>query len=81
MAGIRKLTDSSLPKRQAFDYDANNNLIYIGKATVGTAESAALWQIKKLTYDANYNLTDIAYANGLETYESIWNDRVSYSYS
>lgn len=81
MAGIRKLTDNALPKTQTFDYDANNNLLYIGKATIGTAKSAALWQIKKLLYDANNNLTDIAYANGLETYESIWNNRAAYSYS
>lgn len=41
---------------------------------IGTAKSAALWQIRKLTYDANGDLIDIAY-------EYVWNNRVTYSYS
>lgn len=81
MAGVRKLTESALPRTTALDYDANSNLVYIGKAVVGTAKSAALWQIKKLTYNASSNLTDIAHANGSETFEYVWNDRATYSYS
>lgn len=81
MAGVRKLTESALPKVSALDYDANSNLVYIGKAVIGTAKSIALWQIKKLLYDANSNLTDIQFASGSETYEYAWNDRASYSYS
>lgn len=81
MAGVRKLTESALPKTTVFDYDANSNLVYIGKAAIGTAKASALWQIKKLLCDANGNLTDMQFANGSETYEYVWNNRASYSYS
>ena len=81
MAGVRKLTESALPKTAVLDYDANSNLVYIGKAIIGTTKDSALWQIKKLLYDANSNLTDIQFANGSETYEYAWNDRAAYLYS
>lgn len=81
MAGIRKLTDTALPRISQFDYDANSNLIYLGIADIGSSASTAAWRIMKLSYNANGNLTDIKFANGNDKYEYVWNDRVSYSYS
>lgn len=63
------------------DYDGANNPIYIGLATQGSAKSAALWQIRKLTFDGSNNCTDIQYANGNELFQSIWNNRASLGYS
>lgn len=63
----------------AFDYDVDNNPIYIGKSDVGSSKSAPVWQIKKLTY-SNGNLVDVQYANGSPSFNNVWNDRVSLSY-
>lgn len=69
-------------------YDVNNNLIYAGFAIPGTATSSANWQIRKLSYDVNDNLTDIKwpqfpYAGGIASreYKFVWDDHASYTYS
>ena len=66
---------------QRIEYDANNNAIYIGRAQPGTASSAASWQISKMTYDANNNMTLLAWAGGSDNFEFVWNDRATYTYS
>lgn len=65
----------------ALDYDADGNLIYAGKVAIGTAKTAAVWQIKKITYDANGNLTDITWADGNKNFDNVWNDRTTLTYS
>ena len=62
-------------------YDASNNLQYLGKAFNGTAQSDALWQIKKLSYDASNNLTDIQLEGGNAQFDAIWDNRAALSYS
>lgn len=64
-------TDTSAP------YDTH----YIGLAIQGVSKAAANWQIRKLTYDVNHNVTDIQYANGSPAFANVWNNRVSLSYS
>ena len=66
---------------QAMDYDGDNNLIYIASADVSSGKGEAKWQIKKLTYDANNNLTDIQLEGGDDAFDAIWNDRTGLSYS
>jgi hypothetical protein len=55
-------------------------LTYIGKAQIGTAESAEEWQIKKLDYDGD-DLAGILWANGTDEFTNSWEDRATYSYS
>ena len=71
----------STPYSTAFDYDASNNPIYIGTAPQGSAKSATVWQIRKLTYDASNNVTDVQYAGGSTAHNLVWNSRASYSYT
>jgi YD repeat-containing protein len=66
---------------QAFEYDANGNLIYQGRATPGTAKGAPYWQLKRYTYDANGNLTDVQYAGGSTAFASAWTDRAALTYA
>ena len=65
----------------AFDYDVNNNPIYMGRAPTGTGKGAALWQIRKVIYDGANNPTDMQYANGSLNYDQIWNSRAGLAYS
>lgn len=66
---------------QAIDYDANGNAIYQGWAVPITADkTAAVWRICRLTVDASNRTTDIEWANGFETFNNIWANRVSLTY-
>lgn len=65
---------------QRFDYDANNNAIYVGRAKPGTASTDAFWQIQRLTYNANNLCTLIEWANSRDLFDSIWDNRASLTY-
>ena len=62
-------------------YDANLNVEYIGKSAAGSVAADETWQITKLIYDANQNITQVLYASGNKKFDKVWNDRASYSYS
>ena len=64
---------------QRLDYDVNGNLIYAGKAEVGSATSAAVWKVQELTYDGSNQLTSVLHA-GAGLYAHVWDDRASLSY-
>lgn len=63
------------------DYSAGVNPVYIGKSARGTPTSVARWQIKKVTYDANDNVTSIKWADKSNAFEKVWDDRASYDFS
>ena len=65
---------------QRTDYNASNLPIYIGLAVPTSLASAAVWQIRKLTYTGN-NVTLIEFADGNTEMDNIWDNRVSASYS
>ena len=54
---------------------------YIALASPGSSKASAVWQIKKLTYDAGGFITDISFANGDAGFRYIANDYAGYSYS
>ena len=62
-------------------YDSSDNLEYVGKAVIGALTSAGLWQIKKLAYDGNTNLTSVKWADGDSSFDNVWDDRAGKSYS
>lgn len=63
------------------DYNSGTNPIYVGIAAPGTATSAANWQIKKMTYDSNNNVTAVQYGGGTASFNQIWDNRASLTYS
>lgn len=69
-----------LPAQSIVTDVANTTVTFVGKASTGTATSASSWLIFKLTTDVNGSIT-IQYANGSTSYNQIWNDRDSLSYS
>lgn len=59
----------------------SGNPLYIGVALIGSATSAAVWQIRKLSYDGSNNLVSIRFANGSPNADQKWDDRASLSYA
>ncbi len=57
---------------------ADATTTYFGKAQVGSKESEASWQIKRILKSGS--LTKIAYAGGNDRYENIWDSRATYTY-
>lgn len=54
------------------------NVTYVGKAKIGCAGSAALWQIMKI--DETTGLV-ITWADGNVNFDNVWDNRASLSYS
>lgn len=74
--------DLGIPFTQAMDNSGTNNAtIYIGKTKPGNAKSASKWQIQKLTYDGNGMVSDVQFPNGNNSFQFVWDDRASYTYS
>lgn len=63
------------------EYSGANLLLYFADAQPGTASSAALWRIRKLTYDGNGNFMDLAWPNADTSFSYIWDNRAVYVYS
>lgn len=58
---------------------ATATVTYIGDANPGTATSAAEWRIRRLT-EVGDDVT-VEWADGNDTFDNIWDDRASLSYS
>ena len=59
--------------------DASSTVTYVGKAYVGASESAAVWQIQRITVTGT--VTDIKWADGNTKFDNNWSSRASLSYS
>lgn len=59
--------------------DQSGDDTYIGFAKLGSVTNAAVWQLLKIS-DAGA-VTTIAYADGNDNYDNVWDDRASKSYS
>ena len=53
---------------------------YVGKALPGVASSSATWRVQRLTSNAEGDLT-IEYADGNSSFDNVWDNRASLSYS
>ena len=59
--------------------EPNSSLNYFGKAVIASVDSAAVWQIKRLTVSGN--VTTIEWADGNEDFDNVWDDRTILTYS
>jgi hypothetical protein len=57
----------------------DSTTIYRGEATAGSLESAASWRIQLLTISGE-DIT-VTWASGNNTFDKVWNDRLTYIYS
>lgn len=67
------------------DVDGGSNLVYIGFARPGSSTSAAVWQIRKVTYNGSTPIAiqwpQNASGNASNDYEFSWSGRAGYTYS
>ncbi len=59
--------------------EASSTITYIGKATIGSATSSAVWQIQKISVSGN--VTSFEFADGDDNFDNIFDNRASLSYS
>jgi len=57
---------------------SGGSVIYIGQAIPGTATSASAWRIQQINTASGVQIT---YAGGLPTFQNVWDNRTSLSYS
>lgn len=62
------------------DFTNNETIIYIGEASPGSADSAAVWRIRRLTIAGDGDVTT-EWANGSALFSHIWDDHLILSYS
>lgn len=55
------------------------NVVYTGKAPIGSSEASAVWQIKKFDYSSGSNMSG-KFANS-GAFTAVWNDRLTETYS
>jgi len=58
--------------------EVSPTLTYIGKAAFGSLESDAVWQIKKLEKVGAVTAITIPY--GMNNFNNVWDNRLSYTY-
>lgn len=80
---LSSLAGGAVDVNNAARVDEVGSVMYIGDAIPGTLDAAALWRIKRLTFVTTGPDTDITteWANGSESRDRVWDDRLTESYS
>jgi hypothetical protein len=69
-----------IPEMTRLSDPASSTVTYMGLAAPGTATSAALWQISKITFDGSGNFLSQKWADGNGNLDNVWDDRASLTY-
>lgn len=59
--------------------EVDSTTTYIGVAPLGSATSAASWQIRKIAVSGT--VTTFTWADGDEEYDNVWDDRATLTYA
>ena len=59
--------------------EVSETVTYIGKAVPGANTSSASWLIKRITESGT--ITTVAYADGNSSFDNVWDNRTSLTYS
>lgn len=74
--GVTKTTGSDYAIQ--LDDTTTADVVYVGFAQIGTATSAASWQIMNINNSSGIVIT---WADGDNNFDNVWDDRASLSYS
>jgi hypothetical protein len=58
---------------------ASATVTYLGEAKPGTATTATFWRIRKITVSGA--ITTIAFAEGNDLFDNVWDDRAGLTYT
>lgn len=75
--------EAEMAQQYAIQYDQDADpptAAYLGQAVPGTDTSAAGWRIQKLTFGVDGDVSS-QWADGNASFDNIWDDRASLSYS
>ena len=76
--------DGDVQLAQRIDEESGGDVLYIGEAQPGTADNAASWRIKRITFtvdgDGDTDSTT-EWANGAALFDRVWDNRLTESYS
>lgn len=75
---VNSLGGAQVEYAQVVD-EASDTVTYIGKAEPGSAESAPVWQIKRITISGTETIT--TWADGDVQFNNVWDLRASISYA
>lgn len=64
---------------QALIDEASGTVTYVGEANPGTATATAEWRIQKI--DTSANPISVKWADGNTSFDNVWDNRASLSYS
>lgn len=73
------VTINNEPEALRIDTGSPAGTNYYGYAELGTANSDALWRIKKVVTTGT--VTEVTYADGNKLFDNVWDDRATLSYS
>ncbi len=76
-SNVGSSVDGLFDRELRAENDASGNAIYVGYAKSGSATSAAVWLIKKFTYDVNDAVTLAEIANDNLSFSHVWDDRAT----
>lgn len=63
------------------DFIEEEDLLYRGEAVPGTLDANPVWRIRKITISAIDSDVEETWAGGNDTFDKIWDNRLSYTYS
>lgn len=75
---VNSLGGAQVDYAQVVD-EASDTVTYIGKAEPGSAENAAVWQIKKITISGTETIT--TWADGDVQFNNVWDNRAGLTYA
>lgn len=78
--GIPGVPEDEMTFAKRVDF-VGTTLIYRGEAAVGSAESSSVWRIRRITFTGAEEDVTEEWASGNATFDKIWDDRLSLSYS
>lgn len=81
---LRVVTASNSPENVIYTTridDAGSGVTYFGEAAAGSATSAAVWRIRKITDSGTPTDTSILFADGDTNFDGVWDNRAALTYS
>ena len=78
-AGPPGVSEDEMMYAKRVDF-VTDDLLYRGEAVVGSAESASVWRVRRITIGTGGDVTE-EWANGNANFDKTWDGRLGFTYS